>query len=130
MRFVIAWLLAATASAAAAQADDIRIVSIDPPGPVAAGAEARLTIEVVELVETGDAAGGRVGFNVHSPDAFRIVDSHDVQRGNQRLTFAVTVVPTDWGGRGDFAVMANVGPKAPQPRWTPTASVRKTIPVK
>jgi hypothetical protein len=130
MWFVIVCVLAATVSAAAAQADDIRIVSIDPPGPVAAGVEARLTISVEVILETGEEAVVRVGFNVNSPDAFRMVDSHDVQRGRQRLTFDVTVVPIDWGDRGDFAVIANVGPKAPQPRWTPTASVRKTIPVK
>ena len=32
-----------------------------------------------------------------------MVDSHDVHRGRQRLTFDVTVVPIDWGDRSDFA---------------------------
>jgi hypothetical protein len=129
MWFVIACLLAASAFAAAEQGDDIRIVSINPP-VVAAGVESRLRIDVDVILETGEEAVVRIGFNLNSPDAFRMVDSHDVQRGRQRLTFEVTVVPIDWGDRGDFAVVANVGPKTPQPRWTPTASVRKTIPVK
>jgi hypothetical protein len=129
MWFVIACVLAATVPAAAEQTDDIRIVSIDPP-VLSAGVETRLTIDVDVILETGEEAAVRVGFNVNSPDAFRMVDSHDVQRGRQRLTFDVTVVPIDWGDRGDFAVIANVGPRAPQSRWTPTASVRKTVPVK
>jgi hypothetical protein len=129
MWFVIACVLAATVPTAAAQTDDIRIVSIDPP-VLSAGVETRLTIDVDVLLESGEEAVVRIGFNVSSPDAFRMVDSHDVQRGRQRLTFDVTVVPIDWGDRGDFAVIANVGPRATQTRWTPTASVRKTIPVK
>jgi hypothetical protein len=129
MWFVIACVLAAAVGAAAEQTDDIRIVSIDPP-VLSAGVETRLTIDVDVILETGEEAVVRVGFNVNSPDAFRMVDSHDVQRGRQRVTFDVTVVPIDWGDRGDFAVIANVGTRAPQSRWTPTASVRKTIPVK
>ena len=93
------------------------------------GVETRLAIELDVILDSGEDAVVRVGFNLSSPEEFRMIDSHTIKKGRQRLRSAVTVVPVDWADRGDFSVIANVGPAVSQSKWTPTASVRKTIPV-
>jgi len=71
----------------------------------------------------------RIGFNMSSPQTFRMLDSHNLQSGQQHVTFKVRVVPVDWGDRGDFAVLVNMGPQSDSNPWKPTASVTKSIQV-
>ena len=110
--------------------DKLRIVVIDPRGPVKAGVETKFTIQI-EL-EFGSAKEGvaRVGFNVDSPTSSRMIDSRDLREGRQQFSFVVKVMPVDWADRGDFAVMVNMGPKTTASLWAPTAYVHKTIAVK
>jgi hypothetical protein len=59
-----------------------------------------------------------------------MMDSRDVQEGIQKISFSVKTKPVDWGNRGYFAVMVNMGPKTTETQWTPTALAHKAIPVK
>jgi hypothetical protein len=122
--------VAATVAPVANQTDDIRIVSLEPQGPVAAGVETEFTIWIDVDLESTDEAYVHVGFNIDSPGTYRMVGSRELRSGRQQLRFVVSVVPVDWGDRGDFQVMANVGPATSGGGWTPTAWVHKTIPVK
>jgi hypothetical protein len=122
--------LAATVAPVANQTDDIRIISLEPQGPVAAGVETEFTIWIDVDLESTDKAYAHIGFNIDSPGAYRMVGSGELRSGRQQLRFVLSVVPVDWGDRGDFQVMANVGPATSGGRWTPSAWVHKTIPVK
>jgi hypothetical protein len=110
--------------------DKIRIVSISPAGPVKGGVETEFTIKID--VDLGSAHEGwvRVGFNLDNAADFRMVDRQEIHEGRHQLSFRVKVVPVNWGERGAFTLMANVGPKPTETRWTPTAFVRLAIPVK
>ena len=90
--------------------------------------EFRIRVEIA--LESADDAHVYIGFNTESPGTYRMVASRELRRGSQQVTFAVRVVPVNWSDRGDFAVMANVSLARQGSSWTPTASVRKTIPVR
>jgi hypothetical protein len=102
-------------------------VGLAPAEGVTRGVETEFTVEVDVDLQSADEATARIGFNVTSPQQFRIFDSRDLQRGRNRLTFTVKVVPVDWGDRGDFAVMVNIGPRTDTKQFQPTASVTKAI---
>ncbi len=127
---VLLGLAAAGVGLVASASDQIRITAIAPTGPVSVGVPTEFTIEVDADLQSETEGAARIGFNVNSPDSFRMVESYDLRAGRQQITFKVVVTPVDWRERGDFAVMVNIGPKTTATRWTPTASVRKAIPVK
>jgi hypothetical protein len=122
--------LAAAITPVANATDDIRIVALEPQGPVAAGVETEFRIRVEIALESADDAQVYIGFNTESPGTYRMVASRQLRRGRQQVTFAVSIAPVNWSDRGDFGVMANVSLARNGSRWTPTASVRKTITVK
>jgi hypothetical protein len=124
-----ALILTGVVDVSLAQSDDIRIVALAPVEGVTRGVETAFTVEVDVDLQSADEATARIGFNVASPQQFRIFDSRDLQRGRNRLTFTVKVVPVDWGDRDDFAVMVDIGPRTDTKRFQPTASVTKVIPV-
>ena len=126
---LVALILSRTVAVSLAQSDDIRIVALAPVEGVTRGVETEFTVEVDLDLQSADEAAARIGFNVASPQQFRMFDSRDLQRGRHRLTFTVKVVPVDWGDRGDFAVMVNIGPRTDTKQFQPTASVTKVIPV-
>ena len=125
----VALILTGVAAVSLAQSDDVRIVGLAPAEGVTRGVETEFTVEVDVDLQSADEATARIGFNVTSPQQFRIFDSRDLQRGRNRLTFTVKVVPVDWGDRGDFAVMVNIGPRTDTKQFQPTASVTKAISV-
>ena len=123
----VALILTGVVAVSLAQSDDVRIVGLAPAEGVTRGVETEFTVEVDVDLQSADEATARIGFNVASPQQFRIFDSRDLQRGRNRLTFTVKVVPVDWGDRGDFAVMVNIGPRTDTKQFQPTASVTKAI---
>jgi hypothetical protein len=124
-----ALILTGVVAVSLAQSDDVRIVGLAPAEGVTRGVETAFTVEVDVDLQSADEATARIGFNVASPQQFRMFDSRDLQRGRNRLTFTVKVVPVDWGDRGDFAVMVNIGPRTDTKQFQPTASVTKVIPL-
>jgi hypothetical protein len=110
--------------------DKIRILAFQPSGAVRSGVETEFTIEIEVNLQSANNGVARVGFNLDSPTSFRMMDSRDVQEGIQKISFSVKTKPVDWGNRGYFAVMVNMGPKTTEPQWTPTALAHKAIPVK
>jgi hypothetical protein len=111
--------------------DKIRIIALQPAGPVKPGVETTFNIQIE--TELGSAKEGlaRVAFNLDSPTSYRIVSRRDIHEGKQKVSFAVKVVPVDWAAkRGQFEVMVNMGPKPTENIWAPTAFVRKAIPMK
>ena len=110
--------------------DKIRIVAFQPSGTVRRGVETEFTIEIEVDLQSAKEGVARVGFNLDSPTSFRMIDSRDLHEGIQKIKFSVKTKPVDWGNRGYFAAIINMGPKTTEPQWTPTALAHKTIPVK
>jgi hypothetical protein len=110
--------------------DKIRILAFQPSGAVRPAVETEFTIEIEVDLQSAKEGVARVGFNLDSPTSFRMMDSRDVYEGIQKIKFSVKTKPVDWGNRGYFAVIVNLGPKTTEPQWIPTALAHKTIPVK
>jgi hypothetical protein len=113
-----------------ATGDRIRIAAFQPSGAVRRGVETQFTIEIEADLLSAKEGVARVGFNFDSPTSFRMVDRRDLHEGIQKLSFAVKAKPVDWGNRGYFAVIVNMGPKTTEPQWVPTALAHKIIVVK
>jgi hypothetical protein len=110
--------------------DKIRIVAFQPSGTVKRDVETQFTMQIEVDLQSANEGVARVGFNLDSPTSFRMIDSRDLHEGIQKIGFSVKTKPVDWGSRGYFAVMVNMGPKTTEPQWTPTAFAHKAIPVK
>jgi hypothetical protein len=113
-----------------ASKDNIRIVAFHPTGTVKSDVETQFNMQIEVDLQSAKEGVARVGFNLDSPTSFRMIDSRDVHEGVQKISFSVKTKPVDWGNRGYFAVMINMGPKTTDPQWTPTALAHKAIPVK
>jgi hypothetical protein len=110
--------------------DKIRILAFQPSGAVRRGVETEFTIEIEVDFQSAKEGVARVGFNLDSPTSFRMIDSHDVHEGIQKIKFSVKTKPVNWGNRGYFAAIINLGPKTAEPQWTPTALAHKNISVR
>jgi hypothetical protein len=115
--------------AQAQERDEVRIESVNPPGPVTRGVEIEFTIEVVADLESEDEGITMVGFNTESPAVFKMLDSHLVKHGKNRFSFKLRVVPADWGEHAKFAVQVNIGGKPEGSNWRPTATSKQSIEV-
>lgn len=109
--------------------DKIRILAFQPSGPVQRGVETQFSLQIEVDLQSAKEGVARVGFNLDSPTSFRMIDSRDLREGIQKVSFAVKAKPVDWGDRGYFTVLVNMSPKVTAPEFTPTAFVRKAIPV-
>jgi hypothetical protein len=109
--------------------DEVRIESVNPPGPVTRGVETEFTIDVVADLESDDDGMTMVGFNTESPTVFKMLDSHLVKHGKNRFSFKVRAVPADWGEHAKFAVQVNMGGKPEGSTWRPTATSKQSIEV-
>jgi hypothetical protein len=109
--------------------DKIRILAFQPNGPVKRGVETEFAIQIEVDLQSANEGIARVGFNLDAPTTFRMIDSRDLREGIQKVSFAVKAKPVDWGDRGSFTVLVNMSPKVTAPEFTPTAFVRKAIPV-
>ena len=110
--------------------DKVRILTFQPSGAVSRGVETEFTIEIEVDLQSAKEGVVRVGFNLDSPTSFRMIDSRDVHEGIQKIKFSVKAKPVDWGNRGYFAAIVNLGPKITPDQWTPTALAHKNISVK
>ena len=110
--------------------DKIRIVAFQPSSTVNHGVETEFTIEIEVDLQSAKEGVARVGFNLDSPTSFRMIDSRHVHEGIQKIKFSVKTKPVDWGNRGYFAAIVNLGPKTTANQWTPTALAHKNISVK
>jgi len=113
-----------------ATGDTIRIIALQPSGPVKAGVETKFTIEIETELRSAKEGTARVWFNLKSPTGYRNVERRDLREGSQRITFVATVTPVDWASRGQFTMVVNIGPKAADADWAATAFAQKTISVK
>jgi hypothetical protein len=104
--------------------DLIRIVSIDPSGPVTRGVEIRITVELEYTLETADKSSASIGFNSRDPNNFTMGEHIEIHRGTDRVKVKATVIPVDWGRRGKFAMLVNIGMGTQGKLWSPTASAR------
>ena len=114
----------------ASTGDKIRIISLQPSGPVKAGVETKFTIEIEAELHSAKEGIARIWFNLKSPTGYRNVERRDLHEGPQRVTLVTTVTPVDWGARGQFTMVVNIGPKATDAEWAATAFAQKTISVK
>src|SRR4029434_7276195 len=103
-----------------ATSDSIRIVAFQPSGTVKRGVETQFTIQIEADLQSAKEGVARVGFNLDSPTSFRMIDRRDLHEGKQKVSFAVKAKPVDWGDRGYFAVIINMGAKTTEAQWTPT----------
>src|SRR5215475_10957116 len=113
-----------------ATGDKIRIVALEPSGPVRSGVETKFTIEIEAELHSAKEGIARVWFNLKSPTGYRNVERRDLHEGSQRITFQTTVTPVDWAARGQFTMVVNMGPKTSEDKWAATAFTQKTISVK
>ena len=94
-----------------ATGDKIRIIALQPSGPVTHGVETKFTIEIEAELHSAKEGIARVWFNLRSPTGYRSVERRDLREGRQRITFAVTVTPVDWADRGHFTNGNQHGPE-------------------
>jgi hypothetical protein len=113
-----------------ATGDKIRIISLQPSGPVTPGVETKFTIEIEAELHSAKEGIARVWFNLKSPTGYRSVERSDLREGRERITLTVSVTPVDWADRGHFTMVINMGPKATDAEWAATAFAQKTISVK
>jgi hypothetical protein len=109
--------------------DLIRIVSIDPSGPVTRGVEIHITVEIEYTLVTADESSASLGFNSRDPNSFTMGEHIEIHRGTDRIKVKATIIPVDWGRRGKFAMLANIGKGTPGKPWSPTASARHVFTV-
>lgn len=121
------FLVSVSGGAEPARRDTISILGVSPNPPLQRGVPIELTIDVEADLQTTESGTARIGFNTDSPVAFRMLDGHKLLAGPQRFTFVVKVTPVDWGDRGDFMVMVNMGPESTGVSWRPTAVDRRPL---
>ena len=102
--------------------DSLTVVSVQPSGPLTRGVEVELTFEIDVQLETADEAIVSLGFNTRQPRSWEMIEEYEVYRGAERITLKATVTPVDWGRRGDFAALINIGPKE-RKNYKPVTSV-------
>jgi hypothetical protein len=102
--------------------DDVAIVSVQPDGPLTRGVEVELTFEVDVTLQSEDEAILHLGFNTDQPRSFEMLESYAIYRGTERVTLKAKVTPVDWGRRGKFAALMNIGPKE-RKNYVPETSV-------
>ena len=104
--------------------DLIRIVSIEPSGPVTRGVETEIAVEIEYTLESADQSSANIGFNSQDPNQFTMREHIEIHRGTDRLKAKFTIIPVDWGRRGKFTMLANIGKGTQGKPWSPTASTR------
>jgi hypothetical protein len=117
----------AAPSMAAAQGNEVRILRVEPVGPLTSVQVAEFIVEVEVDLRSAFQAALQVGFNDRAPDSFRTVATEPVQAGRRTLTLRARSVYMDWGERGDFSVRANVGPWTADGIWRPYAEAVKAV---
>lgn len=122
----LCWLVGATQ---ASSPDRVKITSVSAAQPVVRGVENEITVEVAYDLESSDEGELNLGFNSERPNAFRMYDSHIVQKGVGTATLKAKVIPVDWGERGRFIVMVNLSKHPHEMRWRPLAGDRQEIQV-
>ena len=122
-------LMLVTHGSAASSANAIKITNLYTAEPVTRGVENEITVEVQYNFEAGDEGEINLGFNTDKPNAFRMVDSHLIQRGSGSATLKAKVIPVDWGQRARFTAMVNLSKHPHDAPWRALASDRKEIPV-
>ena len=80
-------------------ADLIRIVSIEPSGPVTRGVETSIAVEIEYTLETADESSANIGFNSQNLNSFTMREHIEIHRGTDRLKVKFTIIPLDWGRR-------------------------------
>ncbi len=125
--FVIAALLSLPLVAQeppAGKQDRIRIVSVEPSGPITRGVETKVAAEIEYTLETADTSTVNFGFNSQDPDRFTMREHIEIRRGTSRIKVKFTIIPVDWAHRGRFALPATIGRGVQGKAWSPTASTR------
>lgn len=107
--------------------DHIEILHIEPSTPLEAGVPTELRVDVEVDLQSADEGIAMIGFNSSEVRAFRMDDQFKIERGAQQLTFEVTIVPINWGKKGDFKVLVNMGEPDQGMSWQPTAMDQRTL---
>ncbi len=119
----------AAGRAGAAPRDKLKIISVDSAQPVVRGVENEFTIEVEYKLDSADEGEINMGFNLDRPNAFKMVDSFLVQKGQGVATLKAKVIPVDWGRRAGFTVMVNLSKLPHETRWRTLAGDKQEIAV-
>jgi len=112
--------------------DKVAILVIQPGGAVPRGVETEFTVDIQYTLETIEEGILTVGFNTGSHgsrvNAFEEIESRVIKRGTDRISVKASVIPVDWGERGQFAVSVSIGPKREDSTWRPLAFRISSIP--
>lgn len=123
--FAAASVVLAVTSDQSASKDKVDILIIQPAGPVPRGVETEFTFDIQYTLESIEDGVLTIGFNTGSHGAtatsFEEVESRKIKRGTDRITVKAKVIPVDWGDRGQFSVVVNIGPKREDSTWRPLA---------
>jgi hypothetical protein len=109
--------------------DKVKIISVKSEKPVVRGVENEFTIEVEYNLETADEGELNMGFNLDRANAFRMVDTHLVQKGQGVVTLKAKVIPPDWEEKARFTVMVNLSKHPHGMYWRTLAGDRQEIAV-
>jgi hypothetical protein len=114
---------------AAAQGNNVRILSVKPVGSAVLGKATEFVVEAEVELRSAAQAAVQVAFNDRSAGEFRTVDTRSVRDGVTRPTSRASAIPTDRGDRGAFSVRVNVGPWTSTGIWQPFATATAPIPL-
>lgn len=127
---MLAIALVALLAAAPDAGDDVRLITATPAGPVPRGVETEFTLEIEYTLESIESGVLIVGFNSdRNPMAFRQAAVWPIRHGTDRITVKASAIPVDWGDRGTFGVILQIGPKRDASSWQPLANRGIAIPV-
>jgi hypothetical protein len=115
--------------AQASSGDRVKITSVTAAQPVVRGVENEFTVEVEYSLDSADEGELNLGFNAERPNAFRMYDSHIVQKGAGTATLKAKVIPVDWGERAHFMALVNLSRHPHEMRWRPLAGDRQEVQV-
>jgi len=70
-----------------------------------------------------------LGFNAERANAFRMFDTHLVQKGQGVVTLKAKVIPPDWGEKARFTAMVNLSKHPHEMRRRALAADKQEIAV-
>ena len=88
--------------------DFINIISVNPDSGLINGVDTDFTVVVEYNLYSSNQGTLGIGFNTNVVDGWHTVGDAEflVNKGSGTHEFNVTVKPKDWGGEGDFSVLA------------------------
>lgn len=101
--------------------DKIKILTVTSDKPIVRGVEIELTVEIEYNFASGEEGKITIGFNTDTSNSYKVYDSLKISKGSEKAILKASIIPVDWGEKGDFSVLATVS-KTPTPSFVGMSS--------